>query len=226
MIGGVITITGIHNPFLILGPAIAATGSGLLMLLDKQSNAGHWIGFQIVLGVGVGFCLTIPLMLSQVVVKTKDVSTATPIIICASPRHLPVLNVLTLSIVSQSMGSAFLLPTAQAVFQNELMKALRHFVPGLDPLVVLSAGANSEAIMSLPRANISGIVQSYDSALRYTFAIGIPFAGMALLVSFFMPWFRYHDVSKRPIEETTLNRSKQGTVQEGEKSEESKTTNE
>jgi hypothetical protein len=85
VVGGVITVTGIHNPFLVLGPAIAAIGSGLFMLLDDQSNAGHWIGFQIVLGVGVGFCLTIPLMLSQVVVKTKDVSTATSIIICASP---------------------------------------------------------------------------------------------------------------------------------------------
>jgi hypothetical protein len=87
VVGGVITVTGIHNPFLILGPAIAAIGSGLFMLLDENSSAGHWIGFQIVLGVGVGFCLTIPLMLSQIVVKTKDVSTATSIIICTCPTQ-------------------------------------------------------------------------------------------------------------------------------------------
>ncbi|KAH8882986.1 putative gliotoxin efflux pump [Thozetella sp. PMI_491] len=185
VVGGVITVTGIHNPFLILGPAIAAVGSGLLMLLDEQSSAGRWIGFQIVLGVGVGFCLTIPLMLSQVVVKTKDVSTATPIIIFA-----------------QSMGSAFLLPTAQAVFQNELVKALRQLVPDVDPLVVLSAGANTEAISSFPRASVGRIVESYDSALRSTFAIGIPFAGVALLVSLFMPWFRYHGETKKPTGET------------------------
>ncbi|KAH9990888.1 putative gliotoxin efflux pump [Xylariaceae sp. FL0662B] len=178
-VGGLITATGIHNPFLILGPAIAAVGSGLFMLLDEQSSAGRWIGFQIILGVGVGFCLTIPLMLSQVVVKTRDVSTATPIII-----------------FSQSMGSAFLLPTAQAIFENELIKALRQFVPDIDPLMVLSAGANSAAISSLPRASLGGIVQSYNSALQPTFAIGIPFAGVALLVSFFMPWFRYYDTSK------------------------------
>lgn len=82
VIGGLIAATGIHNPFLILGPAIAAVGSGLFMLLDDQSSTGQWIGFQIVLGIGVGLCLTIPLMLSQVVVDAKDVSTATPIIIC------------------------------------------------------------------------------------------------------------------------------------------------
>lgn len=83
-VGGIITATGIHNPFLILGPALAAVGSGLFMLLDQQSSAGRWIGFQIVLGIGVGFCLTIPLMLSQVAVKTTDVSTATSIVICKS----------------------------------------------------------------------------------------------------------------------------------------------
>ncbi|KAH9904693.1 putative gliotoxin efflux pump [Xylariomycetidae sp. FL2044] len=179
-VGGLVTATGIHNPFLILGPAVAAVGSGLFMLLDDQSHESQWIGFQVVLGVGVGFCLTIPLMLSQIVVKTRDVSTATPIII-----------------FSQSMGSAFLLPTAQAVFQNELTKALRRFVPGIDPLAVISAGANNEAISSFPVESFEGIVHSYSTALRSTFAIGVPFAGVALLVSFFMPWFRYHDASKK-----------------------------
>ncbi|KAI1652829.1 major facilitator superfamily domain-containing protein [Daldinia decipiens] len=186
-VGGIITTTGIHNPFLILGPAIAAVGSGLFMLLDEQSSAGRWIGFQIILGIGVGFCLTIPLMLSQVVVQTKDVSTATPIII-----------------FSQSLSSAFILPAAQAVFQKELMKALRQFVPDINPLVVFSAGANSEAIASFPRASQGGIVQGYSSALRSTFAIGIPFAGVALLVSFFMPWFRYYNASQKPTAETAL----------------------
>jgi len=82
VIGGFIAVTGIHNPFLIAGPILAAIGSGLLMLLNEHSGAVRWIGFQILLGIGNGMCLTIPLMLSQVVVKTKDVSTATPTIIC------------------------------------------------------------------------------------------------------------------------------------------------
>jgi hypothetical protein len=120
------------------------------------------------------------------------------------------------------MGSAFQLPAAQAVFQNELIKALRHFVPDMDPLVVLSAGANSEAISSLPKASLAGIVQSYDKALRSTFAIGIPFAGMALIVSIFMPWFRYHDASKKSAAGTALNESEKGDATDGVNSEERK----
>ncbi|KAK8022522.1 Bcmfs1 [Apiospora rasikravindrae] len=185
VVGGLITATGIHNPFLILGPAVAAVGSGLFMLLDQQSSAGRWIGFQIILGIGVGFCLTIPLMLSQVAVKTKDVSTATSIVI-----------------FSQSIGSAFLLPTAQSVFQNQLLKALRRFAPDIDPSLVLSAGASNEAIMSLPASSLGGIVRSYTRALRFAFAIGVPFAGVALCVGFFMPWFRYQDASKASVTAT------------------------
>lgn len=81
------------------------------------------------------------------------------------------------------MGSAFLLPTAQAVFQNQLHKALRQFAPDIDPLVVLAAGADSGAISSLPSASLGGIMQSYINALRYMFSIGIPFAGIALFVN-------------------------------------------
>jgi MFS transporter, DHA2 family, glioxin efflux transporter len=230
-VGGIITATGIHNLFLISGPATAAVGSGLLMLLDDQSSSGRWIGFQVILGVGVGFCLTIPLMLSQVVVRTKDVSTATRIIICTSSAR-PALffllgfKMLTLSQASQSMGSAFLLPTTQVVFQNELVKALRKFVPDIDPRAVLSAGANSEAISSLPKASLGGIVQSYNSALRSTFAIGIPFAGMALLVSFFMPWFKYYDAAKKPTASTALRLSERDNAAGVERSEQDTKTGE
>lgn len=115
------------------------------------------------------------------------------------------------------MGSAFLLPTAQAVFQNQLRKALREFAPDIDPLVVLAAGADSEAILSLPSASLEGVMQSYIGALRYTFAIGIPFAGIALLVSLFMPWFRYHSAANKPTANESLAQAGKGKVLESEK---------
>jgi hypothetical protein len=95
VLGGTITVTGIFNPFLIAGPAVAAIGGGLLSTLDQSSSASEWIGYQIVLGVGVGASLTIPIMLAGVVVKPKDVSTSTAIIVFA-----------------QSIGGAMMLATA------------------------------------------------------------------------------------------------------------------
>ena len=98
------------------------------------------------------------------------------------------------------MGSALLIPTAQVVFQSKLVLALQRIVPELDPVSVLAAGATRDALASLPTSSAAGVVRSYVQALKYTFAIGIPFAGMAVVVSLFMPWFKYHDASKRVSE--------------------------
>jgi MFS transporter, DHA2 family, glioxin efflux transporter len=122
------------------------------------------------------------------------------------------------------MGSASLLPTAQAVFQNQLLKALYQFAPDLDPLIVLAAGANSEAISSLPSASLGAIKQSYSSALRYTFAIGIPFAGIALLVSLFMPWFKYHSAGKKPATQAESSQEEKGNAVKNWKSADHKVT--
>lgn len=176
VLGGTITITGVFNPFFIAGPAVAAIGGGLLSTLDQNSSAGEWIGYQIVLGVGVGACLTIPLMLAGVVVKPKDVSTATAIIIFA-----------------QSIGGAMMLATAQGIFQNELVRLLRNSVPDLDPLSVISLGASNNANSLLPPEALARILDAFVLALRYTFVLAVPIAGISFLVSLFQPWFRYHN---------------------------------
>jgi hypothetical protein len=93
------------------------------------------------------------------------------------------------------MGSAFFLPVAQTIFQNELRRALRKYVPDLDPISVLTAGADSKAIASFSQAHVSGITASYVDALQYTFMVGVPLAGVALLIGLFMPWFRYHNAT-------------------------------
>ena len=131
-------------------------------------------------------------MLAQVVVGPKDISIATAITICKSILDVEALLGSDMFFtVSQSMGSAIFIPVAQSVFQNSLLKALKHFLPQVNPTEVMAAGANSAAVHSLAKPIIPSVLQSYVSALRFTFAIGIPLAGISLLVSLFMPWFKY-----------------------------------
>lgn len=82
VVGVAITATSVFFPFMIAGPAIAAIGAGLLTTLTEQSSTGAWIGYQILLGIGSGACLTIPMMLSQVTVDEDDVAIATAAMIC------------------------------------------------------------------------------------------------------------------------------------------------
>ncbi|KAF2678010.1 hypothetical protein K458DRAFT_261753, partial [Lentithecium fluviatile CBS 122367] len=166
ILGTIITITGIFNPFLIAGPAIAAIGGGLLAALDRTSTSGQWIGYQILIGVGVGACLTIPLMVTGVVVKPKDVSTSTAIII-----------------FSQSIGGALMLAAAQGIFQNELLRLLRREVPELDPVSVLSLGAEAEAVWEISVELMERVVEAFVEALQHTFVLTVPVAGVAFLVA-------------------------------------------
>jgi MFS family permease len=52
--GIVVRRTGRYWPFLLSGPAIAAVGSGLLFTVTPQTDSAKLIGYQIVVGFGVG----------------------------------------------------------------------------------------------------------------------------------------------------------------------------
>ncbi|KAK2767550.1 hypothetical protein FQN54_003708 [Arachnomyces sp. PD_36] len=173
VVGVMITVTGIFNPYLTIGGALTAVGSGLLMMLDVDTGSPKWIGYQIVAGAGVGFCLSVPIIVSQRVVKPQDMSTATAIIL-----------------FFQSIGGALVISAAQSIFQNKLVDYLIEFAPKVNPLAVVAAGATDIA-GTFPEAVIPGILKAYVHALRITYAIAIPFAGVAAIVSLFMPWFKY-----------------------------------
>jgi len=56
--GGIINATGRPWPFLVGSPLLAALGSGLIFWnLTTEPNTKHLIGFQILLGLGVGGAL-------------------------------------------------------------------------------------------------------------------------------------------------------------------------
>ena len=60
-------------------------GSGIYHLLDPSSSARDWIGYQIVVGVGAGIVIQIPVMVAQRVSTPQDMSMTVGIIMCKSP---------------------------------------------------------------------------------------------------------------------------------------------
>jgi MFS family permease len=56
--GGIVMNVGWYNPFYIFGVAILAIGSGLLSTLNPTTDAGKWIGYQILTGSGYSFLVT------------------------------------------------------------------------------------------------------------------------------------------------------------------------
>ena len=52
--GGIISQVGYYWPFLVLGPLITPIGGGLLYTVDVHTSSAKLIGYQILLGAGVG----------------------------------------------------------------------------------------------------------------------------------------------------------------------------
>ena len=86
--GGMITIFGHFVPWMIVGAAIATLGAGLIFTLKIGSPSSHWIGYQVLAGIGLGAGFQIPIIVAQASVDTSDMSSVSAIILCWFPYRL------------------------------------------------------------------------------------------------------------------------------------------
>ncbi|KAJ7200629.1 permease of the major facilitator superfamily [Mycena pura] len=119
--GGLITRVGYYAPFMIVSSVIFAIGAGLTSTLKVTSSPMSWISYEIVCGFGLGLGMQQPLLAVQ-----AQVPVGTAVVF-----------------FSQTMGGALFVSVAQSVFTNKLVLGLAARVPGVDPLIVLNAGATS-----------------------------------------------------------------------------------
>jgi EmrB/QacA subfamily drug resistance transporter len=63
--GAAITVFGHYVPWMIGGSVLAAIGSGLLYTLGIGSTSSHWIGYQIVAGMGFGGGFQVPVIATR-----------------------------------------------------------------------------------------------------------------------------------------------------------------
>lgn len=82
--GLLITKFGHAVPLLLSGGAITTIGAGLLFTLAVDSSSGMWIGYQILAGVGVGLCFSVPVVTAQAAVEPEDLPSATAMVLSTS----------------------------------------------------------------------------------------------------------------------------------------------
>ena len=84
------------------------------------------------------------------------------------------------------MGGAFSTAVRQSAFVNQLIAALPHTAPGIDPAVVIATGA-SELRNVFPAEVLPGIPDAYMIGLKVAFAVAIAFSGMSVLAALAIP---------------------------------------
>ncbi|KAK7039729.1 major facilitator transporter-like protein [Favolaschia claudopus] len=154
--GQIVGKTGHVWPFLVVGPIILAIGSGLLHTLTPTTSSAKLIGFQILAGAGTNMGMQNAMMALQTVFRDE-------------PRLI-----------------------GQATY-------IGHFVGFLSRTIGLETAcyapdAPLQAVKESPVAiyteleptMIPGVVRSYSEALRVVYVIGVPVAGIGLLLATFL----------------------------------------
>ncbi|KAL2430531.1 MFS-type efflux pump MFS1 [Exophiala dermatitidis] len=170
VVGGTITALGPYVPFTWIGSAIFAVGCGLLYTLKVDSSAATWIGYQILAGVGGGGCVQIPFIAVQVVLRNKDI---------------PVGNAVT--IFFNSLGGAIAISIAQNIFSNSLVEQIPKYTTGVDPRVIMGAGATHIREVT-PPDQLPGLLRAYDIAVTNSYLLSIACACIAFLLSLGFEW--------------------------------------
>ncbi|KAJ5438482.1 major facilitator superfamily domain-containing protein [Penicillium daleae] len=174
VVGGLITAVGYYTPFLIVSSAIAAIGTGLITLYDIDTSTGKWIGYQIVVGAGVGAGFQVPMTAVQTVLKPEDIPVGTAAVM-----------------FFQTLGGALFIAVGQSVFQNGLISGVVKYAPNVSPAAVIGAGATEmrHVLTQLGQLDqLDGVIKAYMSGLRDAYRVSLAIAVVAFVASLFLEW--------------------------------------
>ena len=166
----IVTVLGYYAPFLLLSAVFMSVGAGLLSTLEPLSSSGKWIGYQILLAVGVGLGRQQPFIAMQTALPMADIPTAT-----------------SLMVLGQTLGGAIFIAAAQAIFQNQLVANLRSYAPTADVGAVLRGGATSLQ-QTVPHKLLSSVLKAYNDAITQSFYIGVALAAVSIFGPIFVEW--------------------------------------
>jgi hypothetical protein len=166
--GYLVTRLGYYVPFMFIGAAIFALGSGLLTTLKLDSGPEKWLSYQLVAGIGYGVPSLMPFYALQAVLSDEDVPTANALIM-----------------FSQCLGGSLGLSIAQNIFSSELVKGLRG-IDGVDVQMVVNAGASDvvRVVEGLGVEVVQKVLEAYNGGLTKAFWLAVAGAGLAMVCSF------------------------------------------
>jgi hypothetical protein len=168
--GALVTVVGYYSPFIWFGTAVFTVGSGLLHLLKVDSPKATWIGYQILAGYGSGAAIQLPFIAVQVVLSAKDMPSGN-----------------AMAIFFNSLGGAIAISIAENIFSNELVKQVQRNVPGVNPELILNAGATNVQTV-VPKDLLPEVTQAFSTAVTTAFILPIAVGGLAFFSSLLFEW--------------------------------------
>ncbi|KAL1599680.1 hypothetical protein SLS60_007483 [Paraconiothyrium brasiliense] len=168
--GGIINQKiGYYTPLAIMGVCMMSVGAGLLTTFQVDTGVSKWIGYQVLYGLGVGYCFQTPMLAVQTVLPKKEVPMG-----------------LALILFGQLLGASVFVSVGENVLANQLLKRLS-WIPGFDRALITSGGATT-FLDALPAEYHESALVEYNESLRKVFQIGLIIACLAVLGVASLEW--------------------------------------
>lgn len=178
--GALTSQTGYYMPFVFLSTIFMAIGAGLITLLEVDTSTAKWVGYQILFGFGAGLGFQQVTLAAQAVLDQKDVATGTGI-----------------AMFIQLFGGALFVSVGLNIFTNNLISNIvAAQVPGLNPGVIISAGA-TEIRRIVGAQYLQTVLEAYNDALVEAYKVGLITACLSILGALGMEWV---DVKGKQLE--------------------------
>jgi len=167
--GAMVQRIGYYTPFMIANGCIMSIGAGLITTFTPNTGHAKWIGYQVVLGFGIGLGMQQASLAAQAVLARKDAPTG-----------------ISLIMFCQLLGGAVFVSIGQNVFTNELVNGLVGVV-GIQPAAVVATGA-TELRKKVDPADLIGVLSAYNGALVKVFEAALAMACLSIIGALSMEW--------------------------------------
>ncbi|KAF2138889.1 uncharacterized protein K452DRAFT_328628 [Aplosporella prunicola CBS 121167] len=173
---------GYWQPFFWIGSIFSVVGAGLIYTLDLHSTAAHYIGYQVVVSIGTGLTIQIPIIIAQAISSQLDMSVT-----------------VSIALFFQFIGATIGVSVATNIMDNVIISSLPANNPNITAANVLEAGSSSLREYFPNPDDLNIVVNAYMDGLRAAWVWSIVLVGVGLLASFFAEWksLRPEDVKKR-----------------------------
>lgn len=94
---------------------------------------------------------------------------------------------MVLIIFAQQFGGSVWLAVAATTFSDGLDKALRQYAPGIDPKIIVDAGATGYRDV-VPAALVDGVIMAYSKAVNHVFYLGAACCVAYFIFSWGLGW--------------------------------------
>jgi MFS family permease len=148
--GALVQRFGYYTPFMWVGSIIMSIGAGMIFTWTVDSGHEEWIGYQVLLGIGIGMGMQQSNLAVQTVLKHRDVPTGSALVFFC-----------------HSLGGAIFSSVGQNVFLSKFTNQLHKFPPGvLDMRTLINTGA-TEIRDVVPPQYKDQVIEAYNYALMH-----------------------------------------------------------